>query len=535
MMPIISGVPSLSAIITAARAGSLDYARGLFLAGGYEGRDDDPGALAVKGRLLKDLALRSPAGDRQAKLADAAAAYAAADRLAPQPYTRINMATLTLLAGDRAKAAAIAGDLLDWLDADTGIAETPYYLAATRAEALLLCGNAAAAEVALEAAFAADPDGWTDHASTLRQLRLILAALGAPDLWLDRFRPPCSLHFAGHLGVAPGSGLGEQVARFIAEKRIGFGYGALAAGSDIIIAEALLAAGAEVHLVLPVAADTFRRQSVAPYAAEWATRYQYCLDAATSVRELTQVSGDYEPLATALAADVAMGSAVLNARMLDSEAVQLLVVDDGPAPFGSGLATARDGIRWAATGSPQRVIVHPRQADIPASGARATPEGRPDRRLAAMLLIAFAGLDTLDDSAFAEIVDSMLVPLRNSIGRMVVQPDIVLPAGNARIVGFADPGAAWRFGQALLSSHAGPLPMCIAGHYALAHWLDAPPALVGPAIVELERIVARAMPGVVTVSETFASALSVCDAPAAQAEWIGELDDGARLFALTPQ
>jgi len=535
MIPSLAGKPSLSAITTAARAGSLDHAQAMFVAGGYEERQDDPGALAVKGRLLKDMALRAPPGTGIATLADAAGAYAAADKLAPQPYTRINVATLTLLAGDPVKAAVLARDLLDWLSADTAIAETPYYLAATRAEAHLLCGNPIAAEAALDEAFAADPDGWTDHASTLRQLRLILAETGAPGTWLDRFRPPGSLHFAGHLGVAPDSDLGATVSRLITGNRIGFGYGALAAGADIVIAEALLAAGAELHLVLPVAVDVFRSQSVAPYAPEWTPRFQACLDAATSVRELTRVSGDYEPLATALAADVAMGSAVLNARMLDSAAMQLLVVDEGPAPFGSGVATARDGLRWAATRFPQELVVFPRDADVPPSGARAMPEGRADRRLAAMLMISFAGLDSLDDNDFAQFVDSALLPLRAAIGRMDIQPDIMLPAGNARIVGFQDPAAAWQFAQALLSAQGGTLSMSIAGHYALAHWLDAPPALVGPAIAELQRISARAMPGVVTVSETFASALSVSAAPSPHAEWIGELDDGGRLFALTPQ
>jgi hypothetical protein len=534
LAPTLPGASSLSAIITAARAGSLDHARALFAAGGYEGQNDDPGALAVKGRLLKDMALRLAPDMRGSGFAEAACAYAAADARAPQPYTRINMATLTLLAGDPPQAAALARDLLGWLSSDSRIAETPYYLAATRAEAHLLCGDAGAAETALHAAHVADPDGWANHASTLRQLRLILAARGESDAWLDRFRPPRSLHFAGHLGVAPDSSLGKQVAALIAQERIGFGYGALAAGADIVIAEALLAAGAELHVILPVPADTFCAQSVTPYAAEWAARYAACLDAATSVRELTRISGAYEPLATALAADVAMGSAVLNARMLDSEAVQLLVIDDGPGPFGSGLGTARDGLRWARNGRVQHVIVHPRDADVPASGARIAPEGRSDRRLAAMLQIAFAGLDTLDDSAFAAAVDSMLTPFRERIASIDPRPDIALPAGNARIVGFVDPAAAWAFARALLSGHEGPLPLSIAGHYALAHWLDAPPALVGPGIVELQRIAARAMPGVATVSETFASALSACDAADARAEWIGELDDGARLFALAP-
>lgn len=93
----LTGLP---AIITAARAGALDHAETLFAAGGFDRRVDDPAALAVKGRLLKDRAALLPLAERRAGFAAAAAAYAAADALAPQPYTRINLATLTMLAGN---------------------------------------------------------------------------------------------------------------------------------------------------------------------------------------------------------------------------------------------------------------------------------------------------------------------------------------------------------------------------------------------------------------------------------------------------
>lgn len=533
-MPMPTRRPSLPAIITAARAGSIDHASAMFVAGGYDARSDDPAALAVKGRLLKDKALRLPPGARAEAFAVAALAYAAADAIRPQPYTRINVATLTFLAGDRAGAVVIARGLLAWLARGDAISETPYYLAATRAEAQMLCGDTTAAEAALDDAFAADPDGWSDHASTLRQLKLILADQGLDDAWLNRFRPPRSLYFAGHLGVAPENALRQRVEARLRDEHIGFGYGALAAGSDIVIAEAVLDAGAELHIVLPTTVETFRAQSIAPYDPDWGTRFEACLIAAATVRCVTRVTGDYEPLATQLAADVAMGSAVLNARMLESEAVQLLIADDGAGPFGSGLGTIRDGTRWSQSGFRQHVIRYARDADVASSGARAEPEGRPDRRLAAMLHIAFEGLEELDEGAFANAVDATLTPFRALAGAAGNQPDVTLPAGNARIVGFADPAAAWAYAQALLAAHEGPLPLRIAGHYALAHWLGSPSALVGPGITELGRIAAFAMPGILTVSETLASALFVACPSGLNAEWIGEAGE-TRLFAITAQ
>ena len=521
---------TLPAIITAARAGSLDRAWALFTRLGYD-ELDDPATLAVKGRLLKDRALRLAPSERAGAFVDAGRAYAAADALSPQPYTKINVATLALLSGDAARAAALAGDLLAWLDRAQDIAETPYYLGATRAEAHLLRGERGAAEAEMGAAIAADDDGWADHASTIRQLALISGHQGIGHAWLDAFRPPASLHFAGHLGVAAGdsAALGRAVSAVLAKECVGFGYGALAAGADLVIAEALLEAGAELHVVLPTGAGVFVAQSVAPYGAEWVTRFDACMDAAASVRTITGVTGAYEPLATQLAADVAMGSAVLNARQLESRATQLLVVDDAGGGFGAGIGTARDGERWRANGCTQHVIAWPRSAPVVASGAKPT-EGRADRRLAAMLRIGFEGLDGLDEGAFADAVDNVLTPFRAALATLAVQPDLVLPSGNARIVAFADPMRAWRYAEAVLALPTA-MPLRIGGHYALGHWLGEPAALVGPGVADLDAVAAGAIPGVLTVSETFASAVfASCDTNL-RAEWIGEAGT-MRLFAI---
>ena len=524
--------PGLPAIITAARAGALDQAWAQFEQGGYDRATTDAGALAVKGRLLKDRALCAPLAERSSRFAEAAAAYAAADAIAPQPYTQINVATLSLLAGDTDQATRTARRLLDWLDSTTDFAETAYYLSATRAEALLLCGDREASEQALAEAISHDSDGWADHASTVRQLALILAAQHANSEWLDRYRPPRSVHYAGHLGIASENhgALSAAVSAALTDARAGFGYGALAAGADIVIAEALLAAGAELHVILPTAIENFVGQSVAPYGAAWVTRFRGCLAAASSLLEATSVTGGYEPLATQLAADIAMGAAVLNARRLQSTAVQLLVVDDGPGPFGDGQGTARDGLRWRAGHRPQTILVIPRSAPVAASG-QGSPEGRPDRRLAAMLHIAFDGIDRLDEGAFADALDAVIAPFRRSVNSSGVTPDLTLPAGNARIVAFATPEAAWAYARMLMAQSAQPFPLRIGGHYTLAHWLSDPAALVGRGVAELGQIAAAAMPGAVTVSEAFATALMAAPGTVPDAEPLGEAGS-LRLFGL---
>ena len=529
-----SSVTSLAAIITAARAGSTTYAASLFEKGGWADRAADPAALATQARLLKDAALRAAAQDRPGLLAAAADAYAAADRLRPQPYTRINEATLRFLAGDRARAQAIAGQVLDWMAGPVDFAETPYFIAATLAEAHVLRGDLAAAAAAMRKACAADPDGWSDRATTLRQFSLILAAAAADSGWLDEFRPPCSLNFAGHLGVAPaGAGaLKAQVHDWLNAQAIGFGYGALAAGADIVIAEALIERGAQLHVILPTRLDAFVAQSVAPYDPVWRTRFAACLAAAQSVQCVTSVTGAYEPLATQLAAEVAMGGAVLNARRLHSAAWQLLVIDDAPGLFGGGLGTRAIGLRWRDQ-TRQHCMIARRSAPVPASARSAGPEGRADRRLAAMLMIAFDGLDTCDEGHFAEAIDTVIGPLRKALAALPMQPDLILPAGNALTFAFSDADAAWAYARALLALAPPGLPMRLAGHYGLVHRIDDPAALIGRTTAELAALAGVALPGVLTASETLAAALSVNQADGVTAEHIGEVGD-MRLFALTP-
>lgn len=524
---------SLPAIITAARAGALTHAWSLFRAAGYDIVEDDPAALAVKGRLLKDQALRAVGAERQSLLAAAIAAYAAADRLAPQPYTQINVATLRLLSGDLVAASADARALLNALDGDRPYQETPYYLAATRAEALLLIGDVAGAETALATAIGHNPDGWSDHASTLRQFALILSSQRMDDGWLDPYRPPQSLHYAGHLGVAqPGeTALRAVVENLLTNERIGFGFGALAAGADIVIAEALLAQGADLHVILPVAREAFAAQSVAPYGGNWIARFDTCHAAAQSLRVVTGLDRPYEPLATAFAADLAMGAAILNARSLESSAIQLLVIDEAAGRYGGGIWTARDGERWAETGRPQRLERVRRDADVVDSGSVTTTEGRLDRRLASILHIAFDGLDDLSEAEFAEALDTVILPFRAYATACATQPELTLPLGNARIAAFESPTVAWTYARALLEFPSTTLPIRIAAHYGLAHWLDVPTALTGTIITELTAMATVALPGSLTASEPFASALFVGSAEPPIAELIGDLN-GTKLFTI---
>ena len=529
----MDAITGLAAVITAARAGSISHAMRLFEAGGWSAETGNASAMAIRARLLKDAALMETGPARSRMLGQAADAYRSADALRPQPYTRINEASMRLLAGDRTGARDRAQALLAWMNEAEDLAETPYYIHATRAEACLLCDDPAGAQREMALAVAADPDGWADRASTLRQLALILAATGGVAAWLDAFRPPATLNYAGHLGVSAeaGEALRAQVAAWVRERGIGFGFGALAAGADIVMAEALLECGAELHVLLPVAVDSFVAQSVAPYGAHWLARFEACRDAAQSLHCATALDGAYEPLATQLAADVAMGASVLHARQLQTEAWQLLVIDDAPGPFGAGLGTRGIGERWRDAAR-RHCLVVPRTAPVRASGDSPVREGRADRRLAALLLVALDTPDPQDEAAFATAIDEVIAPFHAACAAIAPRPDLMLATDRGQILAFADPDAALAHARAVLALRPA-LPLRVAGHYGLAHRLDDPPLLTGRAVAELGAVAASALPGVLTASAPLASVLAINHADNMIAEHIGEAG-GHRLFAVTP-
>jgi len=351
-------------VIAHARAGALDQAWRIFHQAGLDAETDDPRALSVKGRLLKDFALRSEGDEKMRFYRQAASAYQRAAKLGQATYPLINAATLSLLAGDDDKARTLAAQVIDWIEANPDEPETPYYHGATLAEALLLLGKDSKARAALSDAITVAPRAWEDHASTLRQFALILRARQAPAEWLDMLRPPRSLHFSGHMSFkadSPAGELSEHMARMIAEERIGFGFGALAAGADIIIAQALLDAGAELHAILPGGVKAFAARSVDPFGAAWRTRFDAVLERAETVRPVRPEGVPPDETIIDTASTIAMGLAIKHARGLESEAIQCLVIDPDQPHASLGASTLRAGDAWKRAGLRQRTIEAPRQ------------------------------------------------------------------------------------------------------------------------------------------------------------------------------
>lgn len=523
--------PTLPAIAALARAGATGRAWAQFVAGGWDARRDDPAALSLHGRLCKDRARLAQGAAREGLFAEAADCYARANALAPAPYRAINAATARLLAGDTAGAADGARQVLAMLDGVPPPADTPYYLAATRAEAALLLGDPAAAEAAMTAAAAADPDGWDDRAVTLAQLREIGACQGADLAWLDAFAPPLSLHFAGHMGVAAGgeseAALHNALDELLARQPIGFAWGALAAGADIVIAERLLAQGTALHVVLPCPVSDFIAQSVAPAGHAWVERCTAVLDAAASLRMAGDcATGVHDPLATAHAGALAIGSARLNAQRLGSKALQLIVLDEA----GGGRNTARQAEMWLDTAGPQAILTIPRDAAVEQLFAPETPD--PARQLAVQLTVL---ADWPDPRGGSAALQSALAPVAAALAAAGLAPGAVRARQGRWDVLCTDPHQALDLAARLAAL---PVAPAVGVHTAIGLVLPDPAGgglvAYGPETGLAARLAALAPAGTTLVSDALAVSLAASGnaQPRTQLYHFGDPDSGGAVHIL---
>ena len=527
---------SLFTIIAHARSGALDHAWRLFREAGLETVDDDPAVLAVHGRLLKDQALATRGDERQDFYRRAADTYGRAAAIDGAVYPLINAATLALLAGEPAKSERRARQALERLASAGPDADTPYYLAATRAEALLLTGEVAQARQVLGEAVALAPQAWEDHASTLRQFALILDAKAQSSLWLDALRPPTSLHFAGHMGVAETTTkLAQRVRDVIARERVGFGFGALAAGSDIVIAEALVEMGAELHLILPAPAASFRAASVEPFGEGWCRRFDAVLVQATTLRELGRPLDPPHPLGIRLAAEVAMGEALMHARALATQAMQLLVLDTtDPDKVLEVGGSAWAGEAWCAVGDLQQITLdEPRVTHSVATPDKTSPV------LAAVLLVAFSGGDTL--AGATHLAQIVLPRLTDALAKSPVPLAPPTWRGESVQVAFASPADAADAAVRMAGALKDLVAFRIAGAYDRAiQAMDPGGPILGPAVNLPMEILPLTPPGAILVSDLFAAAMQMGPRSSAnppRVEYVGDLPSSeieapSRLFAL---
>ena len=418
------------AVLALARAGAIDRAGELVRTFGFDRPHatalapdlaEDLAALAA--RLAKDRALASVGAERTARARQAAESYEAIYRRMGRPYTCINAATMWLVAreGDRAKELAfVASDLC--ARATPSSREDEYWLAATQAEASLIVGDFDAVAEALERAAARSIDELAVRATTRKQLLLVCAAIGVEPSVLDPLSIPTVIQYCGHMIARSGERgrfpaeeekrVAAEVDAFLDSKRVGFGFGSLGCGADILVAEALVERGAELHVALPFASEEFKAVSVATGGDGWVERFERCLAAATSVTYATEGAYLGDDSLFDYAARLAMGHALIRARFLSTDVEQLAIWDGVVTRNSAG--TASDIRTWQARGRTTHVIA------TAATGPPGEPElaaVREERVLRAILFADIRGFSRLPDSKMSAFLDSVMTPLAATLDR----------------------------------------------------------------------------------------------------------------------
>ena len=491
---------------------------------------------ALRARLVKDRALSREGRERRATAGEASQLYEAVAREYGSHFAAINAATMAQVAGDGGRARLLAGEARRLVeDQPPSPGDETYWRAATRIEAALLLGEMEAAAEALRQARAASAGNPALRATTRRQLRLICRETGADERIIDALPVPVVVHYTGHRFTARDNdqdALRMAINGALDRAGAGIAFGSLAYGSDILVAEEVLARGAGLHVILPCPADQFAEWSVAPGGEDWSERFAACMAAATSVWCDPSYAPVDEPVMYAFGARLAMGHAIMQADALTTTAVQVALWDgeDGDSEAG----TASDVAAWREIGGTTEVIAcrHPDAREGPAPDYPG-----PSMELRAMVFADFHGFSRLNERQVFVFFDSVMGALATAVDRAGDEVLYRNTWGDGLYLVFrTTPGAATgslalhRAFEALdlehlglpsgmglrIGIHAGPV---FAGTDPIRH----EPSFFGTHVTRTARIEPRTPPGEVYMTASSAALLALDPVPGMTPEYVGHI------------
>jgi DNA-binding Lrp family transcriptional regulator len=344
---------------------------------------------ALEARLLKDRAFEKHAAGDTKIAAESGRAYAAIWRRTGSWYAGVNAAAMALAAGEAKDARAIAGEVLKRVPAKP----KEYWAAATLGEALLISGNEERGLAALVKAGEMPDAADSSRASTMLQMRRLASRL---SLHLDQVSAALGIKgvalVTGHLfrGSEMDSAtqaeaeraLRGQAEAIFRSRNVGNLFGALACGTDIVVAETALDLGIPFHAVIPFPLARFIELSVAigdPPGEEGKWRGK--LDGVLAQAASLTVVDDELPLDRDLDGHFyygfrfAAGQALMRAAVLEAECRLIAVTDGSKATnvAGSNRAVAD----WIESGRPLDHIEFPFKRRTTSGRARGASSFRP--------------------------------------------------------------------------------------------------------------------------------------------------------------
>jgi hypothetical protein len=525
------------AVLALARAGATQEAARRFQLYGLAGVPDEDVA-ALRARIAKDVALTARGAERRELAGGAAELYGEIFARTHGYYPAVNAATLSLVAGHAKRSRELARLALQAVS-ESG--EASYYSAATEGEAYLLCGEERAARGALERAARRHRGDYGALATTRRQLRTVCRLVDIDPQLLGVLAGPAVVHFCGHrIGAERGQGsfppeaekaVAARIAEHVDRHDARYAYGSLASGADILWAEALLAAGSELHVVLPFAHDEFVEVSVAPAGDDWVRRFERCLEACASLRYATEQAYLGDDVLFRYGSELAMGLALLRARYLDADVKQLVVWNGDCAEGPAG--TFVDVAAWRRAG--HVVTVVPPSGDAvarpqagpelsaanPAERETAPADTASGRVVRAMLFGDIKGFSKLTDEQLPRFAETILGAFAAVLERHGEDVWYRNTFGDALYVVLANVAAAAACAVELQEAIAGlDLDACgLPAHLALRLGGHVGPvfrtydpvlgsrAFMGSHVSRTARVEPVTPPGIVYVTEPFAAAL----------------------------
>jgi class 3 adenylate cyclase/tetratricopeptide (TPR) repeat protein len=428
-----------------ARSGVLDEALQLAEAL-IDGGLLDEETISLAARIHKDLWQQSIALSARAHHLQACRAlYARAYEVSHGIQSGINTATLALVAGDARQAHLVAKEVEASCRAQLVQAPGDYWLRATLAECALVLGRTEEASDLYRAAIVGMED-FGSIAATRRNARLALPTYELGPLWLEQALPmPVVAVFCGHMpdrvdrpdARFPNHVTGdmeERLRRLLTEHEVRVGYGSAAAGSDILFHEALIDAGYETHVVLPVSRERFCRTSVG-VGSSWEPRFHAVLERAASVIVLSDSAEG--TLAFAYANRVLLGLARIKARLVDGHLKGFAVWDDLPGAAGGTGSAVRE---WRSAGL-EILSVHPTRDELkvlaPAPSVDDLEDPEPGRRIVSLLFADTIGFSKLEETQVNAFVEYFLGGVAKLINQMPEAPLTRNTWGDALYFAFA--------------------------------------------------------------------------------------------------
>jgi len=386
-------------------------------------------------------------------------------------------------------------------------------------------------------------------ATTRRQLIQICSAKGLSADILTPIHPPNVAHYLGRrilpqeppigLATADEDDVETRIVDTFERNNVGFAYGSLACGADILFAEAALACSAELHVVLPFEKEEFKRISVESGGANWGPRFERCLEAAASVTLATEDSYLGDDALFTYCSRLAMGLAAMRANELCIEPIQLALWDGQPSTRIAG--TSIDIDTWRALGR-HTEIIRPANAltetiEEPGHTPSSLAAAHSSRVVRIMLFGDFKQFSTLGDGDLPNFQNGVIRPIGQALERFNNKIQYKNTWGDAIFLVFTDAHAAvdcaiaiqdtvrsidWAslglpFAPMLrLGGHIGPI---FEGH----DFVRNEPTFFGAHVTRAARLEPVTPPGQVYVTEPVAAALALEGLPHYTCEYVGHL------------